>query len=306
MAERSVGASIAHGIAAGSRWTSRQIRGEVVRRVGGAARARVIVLFGLVLALNGADTATIGAVAPELEKSSASASAQIGLLSSVTLLVGAVATLPVGMLVDRTKRIPMLSVSIVLWSFASLLSALCRQLLDAAADPPAAGRRGRHRRPRDRVADRRLLPRSRARPHLRLHPRRRDRRQRGRLHRLAATSRARSTGARRSCCWRSRGSSWRASCSGRCPSRCAAARATWSRAPRTWSRRRPCRARGPRAGAVGLARGRGARHQAEDLAQQAARATGARAGSEARADRGPHGRSAWRRRCATRSRSRPT
>jgi MFS family permease len=123
MAERSVGASIAHGVAAGSRWTGRQIRGEVVKRVGGAARARVIVLFGLVLALNGADAATIGAVAPELQKSLGISIAEIGLLSSVTLLVGAVATIPAGLLVDRTKRIPMLSVSIILWSMASLLSA---------------------------------------------------------------------------------------------------------------------------------------------------------------------------------------
>ncbi len=66
MAERSVGASIARGLLRGSQWTGRQVRGEVVRRVGGAARARVIVLFGLVLALNGADMATIGAIAPQL------------------------------------------------------------------------------------------------------------------------------------------------------------------------------------------------------------------------------------------------
>jgi len=123
MAERSVGGSIAHGVAVASRWTARRIRGGVVRRVGGAARARVIVLFGLVLALNGADTATIGAIAPELEKSLKIGTGSIGLLSSVTLLVGAVATIPVGLLVDRIKRIPMLSLSIVLWSFASLLSA---------------------------------------------------------------------------------------------------------------------------------------------------------------------------------------
>ena len=54
MAERSVGASIARGVGRGTRWTGRKVRGEVVRRVGGAARARVIVIFGLVLALNGA------------------------------------------------------------------------------------------------------------------------------------------------------------------------------------------------------------------------------------------------------------
>jgi MFS family permease len=41
----------------------------------------------------------------------------------VALLVGAVFVLPVGLLVDRYARIPMLSVSIVLWSLASLWSA---------------------------------------------------------------------------------------------------------------------------------------------------------------------------------------
>jgi MFS family permease len=91
--------------------------------VGGPARARVIFLFACVLALNSADTATIGAVAPQLERSLHISNTEIGLLSSVTLLVGAVFVLPCGMLVDRTKRIPMLSVSIVLWSGASLFSA---------------------------------------------------------------------------------------------------------------------------------------------------------------------------------------
>jgi MFS family permease len=106
-----------------TRWTARLVRGQVVRRVGGPARARVIVLLGAVLALNGADTATIGAVAPQLEKALHIGNTKIGLLSSVALLVGAVFTIPVGFLVDRFKRVPMLSISIVLWSLASLLSA---------------------------------------------------------------------------------------------------------------------------------------------------------------------------------------
>ena len=45
------------------------------------------------------------------------------MLSSVSLLVGAVATIPVGMLVDKVKRIPILAASIVMWSIASLMSA---------------------------------------------------------------------------------------------------------------------------------------------------------------------------------------
>lgn len=104
-------------------WLWRLARGGVVKRVGGTARARVIVLFGLVLALNGADLATVGAVAPQLEASLHIGVAKIGLLSAASLLVGAIATIPVGLLVDRVARIPLLSISIVLWSIASLLSA---------------------------------------------------------------------------------------------------------------------------------------------------------------------------------------
>jgi MFS family permease len=116
------------GRAAGSalratRWTGRQVRGEIVKRVGGPARARVITIFGAVLALNGADNATVGAVAPQLERAFHIGNTKIGLLSSVALLIGAVFTIPVGMLVDRIKRVPMLSLSILLWSIASLLSA---------------------------------------------------------------------------------------------------------------------------------------------------------------------------------------
>jgi MFS family permease len=106
-----------------ARWVGRLARGQVVRASGGPARARVIVLFGAVLALNGADSATVGAVAPQLEHALHIGNTKVGLLSSVALLVGAVFVIPVGLLVDRFKRIPMLSISIVLWSIASLLSA---------------------------------------------------------------------------------------------------------------------------------------------------------------------------------------
>jgi MFS family permease len=95
----------------------------VVKRVGGPARARVILLLGATLALNGADMATVGAVAPQLERSLHIGNTKIGLLSSAALLVGAVFTIPVGLLVDRFKRLPVLSISIVLWSIASLASA---------------------------------------------------------------------------------------------------------------------------------------------------------------------------------------
>jgi MFS family permease len=120
---RDVAAQLAHALVAIARWLSRLVRGEVVKRVGGPARARVVALFGAVLALNGAAMATVGAVAPQLEASLHINDTQIGLLSSVSLLVGAVFTIPVGFLVDRFRRLPMLSISIVLWSLTSLAGA---------------------------------------------------------------------------------------------------------------------------------------------------------------------------------------
>lgn len=83
----------------------------------------MIALFGAVLALSSADASTVGAVAPQLEHALRIGNTRIGLLSSVALLVGALFVIPVGVLVDRFRRIPILSVSILLWSAASLLSA---------------------------------------------------------------------------------------------------------------------------------------------------------------------------------------
>jgi MFS family permease len=108
----------------GLRAGGRVLRGEVVRRVGGPARAQVIAAFAAVLALSSADSATVGAVAPQLERSLHIDNTQIGLLSSVALLVGAVFVLPVGLLVDRAKRMPLLAASVALWSVASLFSGL--------------------------------------------------------------------------------------------------------------------------------------------------------------------------------------
>jgi MFS family permease len=104
-------------------WIALAIRGEFINRAGGPVRARVIVLFAITLGLNGADGATVGAVAPQLENSLHIGNTKIGLLTSVALLMGALATIPVGMLVDRIRRMPILSLSIVLWSAASLLGA---------------------------------------------------------------------------------------------------------------------------------------------------------------------------------------
>src|ERR1700722_14943817 len=105
-------------------WFWSLIRGHVVQFVGGPARTRVVVLFGSVLALSSAQISTVGAVAPTMEHALHIHNTEIGLLNTVTLLVSAIAVLPIGLLVDKAKRIPMLSVSIVLWSVTTMLGAL--------------------------------------------------------------------------------------------------------------------------------------------------------------------------------------
>ena len=89
--------------------------------------------------MGSADAATIGAVAPQLEHALRIGNAKIGLLSSVALLVGAVFVVPVGLLVDRVRRIPLLSVSIVLWSVASLASAFAGSYRDLLLSRLALG-----------------------------------------------------------------------------------------------------------------------------------------------------------------------
>lgn len=106
-----------------ARRVARWAAGTVADRVGGPARARVIATFAAVLAVNGADTSTVSAIAPQLESALHVGNTEIGLLISVGLLVGAVFTIPVGLLVDRSRRVPLLAGSIVLWSLASLAAA---------------------------------------------------------------------------------------------------------------------------------------------------------------------------------------
>src|SRR5579875_2763406 len=105
-------------------WLGRLLRGRVVEFVGGPARARVVALFGAVLALSSAQIATVGAVAPQLEQSLHIGNTKIGLLNSVALIVGAIAVVPVGWLVDRFRRIPMLSVSMILWGVTTIVGAV--------------------------------------------------------------------------------------------------------------------------------------------------------------------------------------
>jgi MFS family permease len=76
----------------------------------------VIILFACVLGLESADLGTVGAVATQLEGAFHIQHAALGLLASISLIVGAIVTIPFGVLTDRTARVRLLVIGIVLWS----------------------------------------------------------------------------------------------------------------------------------------------------------------------------------------------
>ena len=91
--------------------------------LGGEERTHVIVVLAAILGLSGADAATVGASATELRAALHINNTDIGLLVAVSSLVGAVATLPFGVLADRVRRTRVLGATIVLWGAAMLWSA---------------------------------------------------------------------------------------------------------------------------------------------------------------------------------------
>jgi predicted MFS family arabinose efflux permease len=93
---------------------------RAAERAGGRARARVIALLACVLALDSADKGTVGAVAAELEHSLRIGHVAVGAVATVSAIVGALATLPVGALTDRVRRVRLLWISIVFWCVAML------------------------------------------------------------------------------------------------------------------------------------------------------------------------------------------
>lgn len=140
------------------------VRARAEEALGGPARLRVIALLALVLALSGADMSTVGSAGPQLEPALGISNTEIGLLLTVSQLAAAVASLPMGILADHTRRQRVVWISILLWSLAMaasgaavsypmlLVSRIGLGMVTAAAGPPLvslvgdffpAGERGR-------------------------------------------------------------------------------------------------------------------------------------------------------------------
>ncbi len=131
---------------------------------GGAARLQVILLLAGVLGLDSADKATVSAVASDLKTAFGIDNADIGLLVAATSFIGAIFTLPLGVLVDRISRRRLLVWAIALWTAAMIVSGFANSFLfllltriflgavTSAAAPAVASLTGDFFRPRDRAS----------------------------------------------------------------------------------------------------------------------------------------------------------
>ena len=92
--------------------------------VGGRVRLRVVLALAAVLGLQGADTGTVGSIAVPLSSAFGVGNARVGLIVTAATVVGALATLPAGVLVDRVPRVRLLAVSVGVWTAAMVASGL--------------------------------------------------------------------------------------------------------------------------------------------------------------------------------------
>lgn len=116
--------------------------------------ARDVLLLACVLGLSTVDTSTVGAIAGPLKRDLSIDNTQLGLLASASTLVAAIATIPLGALVDRVDRVRLLSGAVIAWSavmlacgaatsFATLLTArLVLGILVAVTGPVVASLTG--------------------------------------------------------------------------------------------------------------------------------------------------------------------
>jgi MFS family permease len=115
--------TIPQGISTAARQAARAGKEQLHERLGGSLRTQVVVVLASVLALSSADIVTVGASATQLRSDLHINNTDIGLLVAVTSLVGAIASLPFGILADRVRRTRTLSAAIVLWGVAMIWSA---------------------------------------------------------------------------------------------------------------------------------------------------------------------------------------
>jgi predicted MFS family arabinose efflux permease len=113
---------MASGSAAASQTPSflHAIKDRLVDALGGPARFQVILVMAAVLGLDGADKGTVSAVSDQLKQVFDIGNVEIGLLLAVVSFVGAIATLPMGVLADRVRRRVVLMIAVATWAAAMI------------------------------------------------------------------------------------------------------------------------------------------------------------------------------------------
>ncbi|HEU5033499.1 MAG TPA: MFS transporter [Mycobacteriales bacterium] len=106
-----------------------QSLGRLDDALGGRARRHVLLLLAAILGLSSADQATIGASATQLRAALNLSNTDLGLIASVSGLVGAAATIPLGALVDRVNRTRLLAIALVGWAVVMAASAAATSFL---------------------------------------------------------------------------------------------------------------------------------------------------------------------------------
>ncbi|WP_156885296.1 MFS transporter [Acidihalobacter ferrooxydans] len=87
-------------------------------------RTLIIALMALVLGLTAADMAALGVMAQALEDALHMNNAAFGFITTIATLAGALATLPISILVDRWKRVPLMILLTLIWSVGMAWSGL--------------------------------------------------------------------------------------------------------------------------------------------------------------------------------------
>lgn len=94
-----------------------------IKLVGGrAGNLPIVLILGSVLGLDAADKGALSAVAGSLERDFGVGFTEVGLLFATVSFIGAVGTLPVGILADRIRRKNILLVAVPIWTLAMILS----------------------------------------------------------------------------------------------------------------------------------------------------------------------------------------
>jgi predicted MFS family arabinose efflux permease len=107
---------------------------------GGPARLQVILVLAAVLGLDTAQLGTLSAVSDLLKKAFNIGNPQIGMLIAVVQFVGAIATLPMGILADRMRRQYVLIVAVLVWAGAMVLSTSATSFLICSGPEPFSAR----------------------------------------------------------------------------------------------------------------------------------------------------------------------